>query len=237
MTDTEKELRSFCRKCGGERLHSVFAEKSRSWSDHEDTEFGDDTWSIIECRGCEEVTFAHCHRYSGDTEPTDFGYEPVLHRDLYPPAPTRKAPEWAFEVYMCLPTKEFWVPKLHSDIYAAIGIGALSLAAMGTRTIVDFVVTSKAGDKGSFTDKLERLKDQGLITATLVDIVSAAFDAGSAAAHRGYSPTLKDVDLLLDVAEDLFEEIYLEPYRLTQRSTEAAKLKSRTPPRIKPSGP
>jgi hypothetical protein len=212
------------------------AEESRSWEEENTPVGGNDTWSIVECRGCCDVSFIHSHWYSEDHEYTDEGPEPIVHRELYPPAPARKPPEWGVDFPLSLSMQDHWVVKLHSDIYAAMGIGAYTLAAMGVRTIVDFIVTSKATDKGTFPEKLARLKAQQLISEAHVDIVSAAFDAGSAAAHRGYSPSTEDVNLLLDVAESLFEQIYLEPVRLKRRSAEAAALKSRTPPRPKPVG-
>jgi hypothetical protein len=55
------------------------------------------------------------------------------------------------------------------------------------------------------------VKATGLISDAQVEIVSAAFDAGSTAAHRGYSPSLEDVYLPLDVAESLLEQVYVEP--------------------------
>lgn len=240
MNGSESGLWSFCRKCGGERRHSLLAEEPRPWGEKDVPIDGNDTWSIVECLGCSNITFIHSHWFSEDSEMTPDGPVPIVHRDLYPPAPTRKPPEWGIDFMLGLSLDDQWVVKLREDIYAAVGIGAYTLAAMGTRTIVDFVVTSKAAGTGKFEpfdQKLGKLKAAGLISDTQVSIVSAAFDAGSAAAHRGYSPSLEDVYLLLDVAESLLDQLYVEPARQRRRSVEAAALKSRTPPRPKPTGP
>ena len=117
-------------------------------------------------------------------------------------------PEWASELWLPLTREDQWVVKLHGDIYAALGTGALSLAAMGTRAIVDFVVTSKVGDTGRFAKKLERMHAKSLITEVQAEILNAAFDAGSAAAHRGYSPTREDVYTLLDITESFCYSIF-----------------------------
>jgi hypothetical protein len=206
----------------------------RYWQEEETPVEGRDTWSIVECKGCDNVSFLHNHWFSEDCEMTPDGPEPVLHSHLYPPAPARKPPEWGLDFLLCLPVSDTWVVKLHEDIYSAVGIGAYTLAAMGSRTIIDFVVTSKASDEGAFKDKLNRLKASGLLSDVQIEIASAAFDAGSAAAHRGYIPSLEDVYLLLDVAESLLDHLYVEPTRLRRRSAEAAALKSRTPARSKP---
>lgn len=233
MDQDKNELMSYCRQCGGERHHSVIAEKTRSWRDDDSPLDGGDTWSIVECAGCHTVTFIHSHWFSEDYEITEDGPAPIVHRDLYPPAPSRKMPEWGTDAYVDLKADDFWIVKLHADIYAAIGLEAYALAAMGTRAIVDFVVTSKAGEEGNFKDKLNRLK-QNLITETQVEVIYAAFDAGSAAAHRGYSPTREDVYTLLDITESLLQQIYFDPVRQRRQAEAALVLKSKTPQRSKP---
>lgn len=153
ITKEEKTELSYCRQYGGNRHHTVTAEIDRYWSEEEAAIDGRDAYSILECRGYHNVTFVHSHWFSEDYEYGDDGPEPVLHRDLYPPSAPRPTPEWASELWLSLTGEDQWVVKLHGDIYAALGTGALSLAAMGTRAIVDFVVTSKAGDAGGFAKK------------------------------------------------------------------------------------
>jgi hypothetical protein len=236
MDQGKNELRSYCRQCGGERYHTTMAEKTRSWSD-DDTGFqGSSTWSIVECGGCHTVTFVDSHWFSEDCYVTEDGrYIPVEHRELYPLAPSRKMPEWGTCLMLSvLSEDDLWISQLHKDIYSAIGMKAYALAAMGARAIVDYVVTSKAGDKGYFKDKLNRMREQNLITETQVDVINAAFAAGSAAAHRGYSPPQADVYTLLDITESLLQQIYIDPARQRRQEKAAAALRANTPPRPKP---
>jgi hypothetical protein len=233
MDQERNELMSYCRQCGGERHHSAIAEKTRSWNDDDTTISGGDTWSIVECAGCHTVTFVHRHWFSEDYELTEDGPTPIVHRDLYPPTPSRKMPEWGINAYLDLKVDDLWMVKLHADIYAATGMKAYALAAMGTRAIVDFIVTSLAGENGNFRDKLSRLKPH-LITDTQAEVIYAAFDAGSAATHRGYSPTREDVYTLLDITESLLQKIYIDPLRQKRQAEAANALKSKTPQRSKP---
>jgi hypothetical protein len=149
-TDEDKIELSYCQRCGGDRHHAVVAEEDRYWSDEEAAIDGGDTWSILECRGCRNIAFVHTHWFSEDWEIGDDGPEPIVHRDLYPPSPSRPTPEWTSELWLALTREDQWVVKLHGDIYAALGTEAFSLATMGIRAIVDFVVTSKVGDTGGF---------------------------------------------------------------------------------------
>jgi hypothetical protein len=212
----------------------VVAKKERHWSHPQaDIVEGGDSWAILECRGCQNVTFVHTHWFSEDIEIGKEGPEPIVHRDLYPPSPPRPMPEWASELWLLLALEDQWVVKLHGDIYAALGTGALSLAVMGTRAIVDFVVTSKVGDAGGFAKKLETMRAKGLITEVQAEILNAGFDAGSAAAHRGYSPTCEDVYTLLDITETLLRQLYIDPMRQRLQVEAAAALKGKTPQRVK----
>jgi hypothetical protein len=211
----------------------VIAKKERHWSHDEAGVEANDTWSILECCGCENVTFVHTHWFSEDWEIGDNGPQPIVHRDLYPPSPPRPMPEWASELWLSLSRKDLWVVKLHDDIYAALATGAFSLAAMGTRAIVDFVVTSKVGDAGGFAEKLKTMRVKGLITEVQADILGAAFEAGSAAAHRGYSPEREDVYTLLDITETLLRHLYIDPMRQRRQAEAATALKAKTPQRSK----
>ena len=233
MDDLGKnELELYCRRCGGERYHSTIAEKTTSWD--EEAVQGGETWSMVECCGCHTVTVIHSHWFSEDCHLTDDGWVPIEHCELYPPAPRRKMPEWGIDAFLSHTSTDLWIVDLHADIYAAIGMKAYALAAMGARAIVDFVVTSNAGDKGEFKEKLNRMRDQGLITETQVGVIHAAFNAGSAAAHRGYSRKEEDLFTLLDITEFLLQQIYIDPTRQRRLKERAAALRSNTPPRPKP---
>lgn len=104
---------------------------------------------------------------------------------------------------------------------------------MGARAIIDHIVTSQAGDFRPFKEKLERMCKKGLISAGQIDTIDAAYDAGSAAAHRGHIPEREDLDTLLDITENLIEKTYVEPVWEARRAKAAAALRAKTPPRPK----
>ncbi|MEW6435734.1 MAG: DUF4145 domain-containing protein [Pseudomonadota bacterium] len=226
------DLRSYCRVCGGVRNHTIYSEKEKQWEDDISID-GGETWSILECRGCDTITFRHRSWFSEDYEITDAQGRPIpnVKVELYPPAPKRKKPEWRLPVLLEATLDDHWIFALHDDIYRALGLGAYSLAAMGIRAIADYIVTSQTGDYGSFRAKLERMRDGGLITAQQVEIVFAAFDAGSASAHRGYKPSEEDAFTLLDIAESLLDQFYITPMRQSSQEKAAAALRKKTPAR------
>jgi hypothetical protein len=67
-----------------------------------------------------------------------------------------------------------------------------------------------------------------------IGILNAAFDAGSAVAHRGYSPSRQDANSLLDITESLLRRVYVDPMYERRHAEAAADLTERTPKRPKP---
>lgn len=231
MAKAGKQELSYCRQCGGDRTHAILADKLVSWADEDAGVDGGDIWAIDQCGGCQTITFVHRRWFSEELDyNSDSDYPtPVMHRKLYPPAPRRKMPEWGHDL-ATIPMGEMWIVTLLEEIYEAAGLEAYTLVAMGARAIIDHIVTSRA-DGNSFKAKLGVLVAQTLITVSQSEVISTAFDAGSAAAHRGHRPTESDVFLLLDVAENLIDQFYVLPTRQERQAEAAASLKARTPQR------
>ena len=225
-----KEVKSFCRKCGGDRHQRVLFDKTISWSDDESPVSGGDSWLTLQCGGCHEIAFVHEHWFSEDYDITDRGMETIVHRDLYPPAPRRKAIDHD-DLFLYLNIDEHWVASLMQDIYSAAGMSAYALAAMGARAVIDHLVTSRSGLDSSFPKKAAELERQGLISQIQKDVLIAAFDAGSAAAHRGFKPSDTDFNILLDITESLLFHICILPGRAKKQASDAQKLRANTPPR------
>lgn len=239
MTDTApaqvasppRDHMSFCRTCGGDRYHVALYEKNIPWREDDPAIEGADTWAVLQCGGCHTITFVHSHWFSEDYKYIDGVETPIFHHNLFPPSPRRRTPEWFPELLLFLKADEFWIRKLLEEIYSAAGMQSRSLAAMGTRAIVDNLITSRAGENGTFLNKLERLECAGTITKTQKDIIFAAFDAGSAAAHRGYNPTEDDLNTLLNITESLLHQLCVAPGLAARQAREAEKLKAATPQR------
>lgn len=124
-----------------------------------------------------------------------------------------------------------WKDKLPQQVSAvvdevsrALQTDSPRLATIGARTIVDLVILDKVGDVGSFGEKLAALEAQGYVGRKNREFVSAALEAGSAAAHRGVAPQVVDLNRVIDIVESLLEAVYV--------LEDAAKhLRKTTPPR------
>lgn len=110
------------------------------------------------------------------------------------------------------------------EVYLALTLDLRALPAMGVRAVIDAVCTELIGDKGTFENRINRLKEAGHITELTRSILSDAIDAGSASAHRGYIPTREDLTTLLDVVEHFLQAQYVFPQA-------SKKMKANTPVR------
>jgi hypothetical protein len=135
----------------------------------------------------------------------------------YPPSFSRRSPKWKHKI----PRQ---IGSLLDEVYNALHADSRRLLIMGTRTIVDMVILDKVGDIGSFQEKLKALEKLGFIGQKNREFLTAALDAGSAAAHRGHVAKPEEVEHVMDIIENLLETVYV-------LHAAAEKLKKSIPPR------
>ncbi|MBN2751867.1 MAG: DUF4145 domain-containing protein [Rhodospirillaceae bacterium] len=232
MADTQlTQIKVFCPCCGGERNHNVLAKVE---SPNPPFSLGYDRYYIVECAGCENTAFFH-----------EFGppwvleYDPVT-GEASKFASTSRYPACHQRQRLTFPLGSFFgndyasdVYRIYDETYDALGNNLSTLCAYGSRTIIDIIVTHLADDRGSFPDKIKRLAASNVITTAQASSITAAFDAGSASAHRGWCPQEADVLILLDVAEMLINQFVINPARQQHTAEATTNLSARVPPRPK----
>lgn len=185
----EDNVRCHCNRCGGITKHTLRQKRVVEVDPGEDVPFvWKDTYEVLECMGCETI----CLRL---TEEDPAGKKTVTY---YPPRISRRHPRWSWE----LPNG---MRELLDEIYAALHNGSRRLALMGTRTLIDMFVLKEVGDTGTFDAKLKALRDKGVLSEKNREMLSAALDAGSAAAHRGYNPSREELEAALDIVENVLQ--------------------------------
>ena len=109
-----------------------------------------------------------------------------------------------------------------AEVYSAMDYGLYGIALMGVRAVLDVWATSQTSQK-PFPAKLEEIAALGALSVRQIEILKSTFEAGSAAAHRGYRPSLDDVTAAADAVENLLHQDVFMP--------RIAKLKANTPPK------
>jgi hypothetical protein len=108
------------------------------------------------------------------------------------------------------------------------------LSAIGIRTSFDVASELLGVDPNlSFDKKLKELVSLGKIGTVDSDRLSALIDAGSASAHRGWTPTPEDLSTMVDVLEHFVYEAFVGPARRKALDEKAKKLRTTVPTRTK----
>jgi hypothetical protein len=223
----EKSLWSHCNECGQDTLHRVvkLIQRSRDYEDGEYTVTAGTNWRILQCCGCNEVAMSRIDWCSED-DPQD-PHVPTY----FPPRVSRRKPEWM--VRREAPGYE----GLLDEIYAALHADSRRLAMMGARAVIDRAVAKKIGDRGSFSVGLDELQKENLLSQQERAIIEAAFEAGSAAMHRGHQPTSDSLNTVIDIVErvvhaEVLEEKARELSAATPKRASRAPKKKQTTERI-----
>ena len=224
-----KEVWAPCSSCIRKTTHKVLHEHGQRDEDRTTT------YAMLECSGCHRVCLGEQVRdFSGDVE-----------QSYYPSPVSRKEPDWLLSMIIGKPdfSAEFFgettsaAPRasgnknddpalgaLLHEIYQAIHGGQYRLAAMGIRALLEQIMVSKVGDRGSFEKQLEAFEKAGYISFIQRDAMKATLEVGHAAMHRAYNPTEEDVKVALDIVEGVMAPLY-------HHQSKAEKMADRVPPR------
>ncbi len=217
-----------CNRCGGDR--SSYVKADHVWRDdiHDGMIWWRTVWEILECAGCGEISVRRRHMFSEDVEP---GYDEesdyIPETITYWPAKRRHVrPAWqdaiGWQVRARIPDA---VGRVLEEVYAAVDHGLPVLAAFGTRTLLDLLMSDKVGDpEKTFQEKLKAMVAHGHMGAYEKGQFSIMVDAGHAAAHRAHVPDEETLGKVLRAVEALLYRLYVLP-------ADAESVKANTPKR------
>jgi hypothetical protein len=200
-SDIPGVIRVHCNRCDHETVHSVLAGDLEvicepiPGTDREEI-VGDHLRLVCMCQGCGNKCFANAIDH----------YEKGLVKNVYPHQVLRKVPRW---YYVALQGMTWDALGLLSEIYGALHVNALRIAAMGIRAAFEQIFVETVGDYGSFAKNLDEFQNQGFISLLERNAVNTVLDVGHAAIHRSHSPTQQDIFAMLDVLEHLIQALYV----------------------------
>ncbi|MGO7535254.1 DUF4145 domain-containing protein [Rhizobium leguminosarum] len=204
--------KAHCPTCNREQnciLHGR-ADKPWRWEDrYGNSMVGGNAYSLFECCGCETV-FTETSSWDENNIDQWYDYdgaiqsEAVYTKITLPGPPARPRPDWLDKIGKLDPN----LFHILDETYRCYDEKCFILAAIGLRTALDSCVASvKIDPAKSFQEKLKELKEQGFIGDTEHGILTVLTNAGSAAAHRGWSPNEEQTTHLLDVLENFIHRV------------------------------
>jgi hypothetical protein len=197
--DTSSTVIVNCNRCHAETNHAPqgvckktdhgFDEASRTH-----VHFAE-TYTLLQCQVCGQGRLQVVMWNSeNDHSPPSF----------FPPPECRRPPQWLEEIDQPMRV-------LLNEVHTALDAGMYAIALMGVRSVLDVWVSSQTTGRKPFPEKLENLMALGTLSARQVETLNGVFQAGSAASHRGYAPSLQDALAATEAVENLLHQDALVP--------------------------
>jgi len=200
-----KPLKVACASCNQNTLHDVLFTVEIEDS-NEDISFT--AWyQMLECRGCEGISFRHNWQSSEDLEPDPDNnqYVAVDHETLYPSRIAGAAP--MADTYL-LPTQ---LMRVYEESHTALSANLPILAGIGIRAIVETLCNERKAKGRNLAIRIDDLAKQGVITAAGAKILHSLRLMGNQAAHEVKPHKPEHLLTALRVVEHALQGVYILP--------------------------
>ena len=217
------KLKVYCLTCNVDTVHKIL-KKVRDqgelpMSHHpEDMYWWDSTYQIIQCRGCERISFRVEDYNSEDVDETGA----LLNVSLYPKRD-----------YDSISNREFYaapysVRQIYRETVECFNKDLLILCAAGIRALVENICKSNNINNGTITwennkgikesrisnslgGKINGLAEKGIISKNNSDALQEHKFLGNKAIHEIHTPAKKDLKIAIEIIETIIESIYEIP--------------------------
>ncbi|WP_294058944.1 DUF4145 domain-containing protein [Thiolapillus sp.] len=199
----DKKVDVTCRECKRSTKHLILSDvclKGRG----DMGPYGDFMWhdehQIVQCQGCETISFRKTHNNSED----------ITHIvDVYPnPEDGRDTIDYDY----LLPSN---LQLIYNETIKSINCGQAVLTGMGIRAIVETVCKNKNANGKDLCEKINDLVIQGVLTKKDADILHKLRTLGNEAAHEVKPHNNATLALALDVIDHLIKGVYILPLLLS----------------------
>jgi hypothetical protein len=198
--------RSYCNKCSDETWHDVLWIKTNERTSEEDAFWAKQHHLVLQCRGCDQISFKVIEWDSEDLEPDG---TPSARVESYPPKTFRRPPHWQGELLLDAFLDDSHFLNLLDEIYVALQNDCARLAVMGIRALLEAIMVDKCQDQGSFAKNLDAFQNQGYISPIQGRTIEPVIEAGHAVIHRSFKPKHEQALTALDITESIIESIYV----------------------------
>jgi hypothetical protein len=234
----DKLLDVLCIKCSHLTKHRVVASLDENGSECDESEGWSADWinnyQVIQCQGCESVSFRHLHWFSEDAYP-DFGEDGTTER-LYP---KRSANSIKAKALLNVPTT---LRRIYAELIDCFNNECPTLCAAGLRALVEGIcadrgiadgpisVPAKGGGtqvvrKGNLEGKIAGLEEKRILTQTSAQTLHQHRYLGNEAAHELARPSAEELGLAIEIIEHTLEHLYEIPERAEALRRTTAKRK------------
>ena len=202
-----ENARCECPECRRTTRHTVLASVANSgFVEGPDINFWDE-YTIVQCDGCETISF---RKKSSNSDDLGHDGQPEISVKSYPapsPEPHEGAAYLTDEVY----SMPGVVQSIYSETLGAIRHGLPILAGIGIRAIVEATCHDQKASGRSLENKIDDLVTKSFLTRAGADILHSLRVIGNTAAHEIKPPTQAQVAAAMKVIDHLLIGAYVIP--------------------------
>jgi len=241
LNKTQKErAKVLCAECKRPTNHEVIL--SADIDGRED--FAEDDWiawdvhyQIIQCQGCDSLSFRKTDSNSEDYYPTsETEWEPIVNEFLFP---KRNSNTLAIKEFINSP---FSLRRIYREVIESFNNEVYTLCGVGLRAIIDGLcienkitdgpVTITKGDgstevkrKSNLEGQIFGLHERGLLTSAHSAVLHEHRFMGNKAVHELEQPSVQELEIAIDIVEHTLENIYELPEKAKELRARKARRK------------
>ncbi len=212
----DKIYKLACRYCSLITNHKVLTSVMDNWVDDEVQIFGTLEFEIVECLGCDSISFRSTSQNSEDIdsfsdETGEITY--VVDEELYP---NRIAGRKEIESSYLLPLGTL---KIYKEAHKALCSRLRILAGIGIRVLVESVCREKGANGSNLEEKIDDLVNKGLLTIESAGTLHKTRLLGNRLAHEIIEPKDEELEIAMDIVENLLMSVYIIPKKASRLKT------------------
>lgn len=195
-----------CASCRRRTIHNLEARCKGLWSEPE--AFGGGyRYSIFRCGACDEVCYETVSWSDDNLEYDEHGTPEAVEHVMQYPAPVSAHFDFNIES-----TPRRLDEILDEMLYALAG-SKNTLATIGLRLAVEFIVKDKECKGKNLAQKIDDLRKQDLIDDDQRDLLHRIRERGNAGAHEAVGMNPEELVAGMSIIEGLLEKLYNGPAR------------------------
>lgn len=196
-----KYIDCYCSVCKHRTHHLVLGKGTNNPPDAD--YFYQATYRVVQCCGCDNVSFDLEIFDESNVEYDQFGNEEIVSTHIsYPIKENSIEPLHSWEIPSL-------IAKAYGESVEALNNGSLLLASIGFRATVEALCIENGIEKGTLIGKIDKLRDKGIITAADCDRLHEARFMGNESAHEILRPDREHVLIVLEVINNILNNLYI----------------------------
>ena len=226
--DKGDRLKSFCIRCGKEQNQVVMKSYGIKGSELYDELFSidwSDDYQILQCQGCDYISFRHLSWDSESQSSDDDGKSEFL----YPQVLSKSKDALPIKVFSNLPKK---LKQIYRESIDCFNSKNYTLCAAGVRAIVEGICDNEGIKDGpvevqkngvketkrfdNIQGKISGLCEKGILTKKHSDMLHEHRFLGNEAIHTLARPSEEELRLAIEILEHTFENMYEIPKKAYQ---------------------